>query len=875
MERGVLVARTVRVIALLFAPVLASLLSGACGGGDAGGRSLTPASDDAGSGADVATGVDGAAPQPIVCPAPDAVASEPPSGACTSPGYGDDFDADDTAALLALAPFYDESTGRFGNAWWTAANAIEAAETSYARTGGMMGGKYMVDTHATVAPDSAYINGFYDDEGWWANAWVHAYDVTGDANYLATAKYVFDDIKGGWDTGTCSGGVWWSKQRNYKNAIANELFLLLAASLHVRTPGDSGPGSYLDWAQREWAWFSASGMENAKHLVNDGLDASCKNNGGTTWTYNQGVLVAGLVELRRAAGDESLVTHAEAIADAAIAALTDKEGILHEPCEPNCGADGPQFKGVFTRELAKLHALDARPAYRDFLARNAHAIWTHDRNATGDLGLVWSGPFDSADVTRQNSAMVTLASAASGWTTAGPLLRGSGDPSFCHVVGAADGDAAWSCDAKACPSSGFLQLGPGATYLPPGAHVAHVRMSVDAAQPGATCVLATVQVRSASDGGTPLARADVDWSRFANTLEPVDFALPYVVTKEGDAVEVRVWWHAQPGAPRLSVRDVVVDAAHAWSAANLAHDAGRIGAGGAWVADPYLDAKHAMIVSGPATTELPAGPVTASFELAVDAPATVAGTIATLSVFDHTSGQPVAKRDLGASDFPGTLFRTLDVPFTATAAGRYDFDLEWAALSGAPRLAARGVYAVAGRRVDVPLPYDLRGIGTSAGDADVDGKGYALKTTALPSPLRVGLRAYTLGPTTAGAKNVVSAAGQSIALPAGAFGALRILGMATNGTQASQPFTLKYTDGSSDEHSLSWSDWAASSPGADEAFAAFMPERWAPAGTGYGEFHLFEHVVPVAAGKTANTLVVPADGDVKIFAVALDTEDGR
>jgi hypothetical protein len=175
----------------------------------------------------------------------------------------------------------------------------------------------------------------------------------------------------------------------------------------------------------------------------------------------------------------------------------------------------------------------------------------------------------------------------------------------------------------------------------------------------------------------------------------------------------------------------------------------------------------------------------------------------------------------------------------------------------------------------VPLPYDLRGIGTSAGDADIDGKGFAPKAASLANPLRAGLRAYALGPTGAGAKNVLRAAGQSIALPAGTFGALRIVGMATNGTQAPQTFTLRYADGSSDDHALSWSDWAAASPGADEAFAAYMPERWTQAGTGYGEFHLFEHVVPVAAGKTASVLVLPNDGDVKIFAVALDTEDGR
>lgn len=50
--------------------------------------------------------------------------------------------------------------------------------------------------------------------------------------------------------------------------------------------------SALAWATKEFAWFNASGMidrAGGTWLVNDGLDAAtCKNNGGTTWTYNQG-----------------------------------------------------------------------------------------------------------------------------------------------------------------------------------------------------------------------------------------------------------------------------------------------------------------------------------------------------------------------------------------------------------------------------------------------------------------------------------------------------------------------------------------------------------------------------------------------------------
>jgi len=53
-----------------------------------------------------------------------------------------------------------------------------------------------------------------------------------------------------------------------------------------------------------------------------------------------------LTELSRTTKDDSYITVAKQIADAAIANLTDANGILHDVCEPDCGADGSQFKGI-------------------------------------------------------------------------------------------------------------------------------------------------------------------------------------------------------------------------------------------------------------------------------------------------------------------------------------------------------------------------------------------------------------------------------------------------------------------------------------------------------------------------------------------------
>jgi predicted alpha-1,6-mannanase (GH76 family) len=311
--------------------------------------------------------------------------------------------------IKTLQSWYDPATGLWKTTgWWNSANAVSVL-ADYSQLSGSS--EYLVAMSNTfnVNAGSGFLNEYYDDEGWWALAWIAAYDGTGDAQYLGMSQRIFSDMFTGWDS-TCGGGIWWNKDRKYKNAIANELFLSVAANLAARTTG-AQQASNLDWAKREWTWFSGSGMINSESLINDGLNSSCQNNGQTTWSYNQGVILGGLAALSRDTGDQSLSQQAKMIALSAITHLSDANGILHDVCEPKCGADGVQFKGIFVRNLGALDSAFPLAQFKAFLETNAKTIWTNDRGPNDQFGLVWSGPFLPANAATQTSAIDCLLAA--------------------------------------------------------------------------------------------------------------------------------------------------------------------------------------------------------------------------------------------------------------------------------------------------------------------------------------------------------------------------------------------------------------------------------------------------------------------------------
>lgn len=232
-----------------------------------------------------------------------------------------------------------------------------------------------------------YLN---DDDLWAVIANVHAWQSDGDPELLAYASSTYRRIVTTYWDERCGGGLWWDRSRTYKNAITNELLIYASTQLFLAT----GQDSYRDWALRGWTWFARSSMIDADGLVNDGLDAACRNNRQPRFTYNQGVLLGGLSDLTRITGDPQYRAVAVKTAMAATRTLSTPQGILREPVD-TIGSDGLMFKGIFAYHLG--HLVDdmadgpERSALATWVERNADAVWALSEGGKRAIDADWSG----------------------------------------------------------------------------------------------------------------------------------------------------------------------------------------------------------------------------------------------------------------------------------------------------------------------------------------------------------------------------------------------------------------------------------------------------------------------------------------------------
>jgi len=160
----------------------------------------------------------------------------------------------DVKALIDTqqSKYYNEKTGLWNapTGWWNSANALEAIAEYMLYTNDTSYESVIANVYAkTTVPQT--LNNFFDDQQWWGLAWLRSYELTGRKEYLDRSVIIWNHVlSNAWDS-HFGGGVWWSTDKNYKNAITNELFFTLSSGLYKLVKNTT----YLSWAMKEWQWF--------------------------------------------------------------------------------------------------------------------------------------------------------------------------------------------------------------------------------------------------------------------------------------------------------------------------------------------------------------------------------------------------------------------------------------------------------------------------------------------------------------------------------------------------------------------------------------------------------------------------------------------
>lgn len=165
-----------------------------------------------------------------------------------------------------------------------------------------------------------------------------------------------------------------------------------------------------------------------------------------------------------------------------------------------------------------------------------------------------------------------------------------------------------------------------------------------------------------------------------------------------------------------------------------------------------------------------------------------------------------------------------------------------------------------------PAVYGIYSDGTSFTTGGLDGDGYAYSAKLLGNAQNWNGSTFTFG--AANTANAYSSG--TINLTQGQYSELSILATGLNGNQASQTFTVNYTDGTSTVISQSLSDWFTPQNYSGESKAVTMAYRDSSNGTTDNRtFYLYGYAFPIDSTRTVKSVLLPSNRNVAVLSYAL------
>ena len=315
------------------------------------------------------------------------------------------------------------ATNNWTGNYWPQAHALDVLTDAYIRTEDA----YYLNiinqwlTGVRSGNGNRWVNNYIDDMEWIGLATFRAYKATGNENFLAACREVWDGtttdmsdnnaafgIKRAW-TSAGGGGLFWESRdnRHSKNACSNAPAAILAALLY----NEFGDEDDLTWAKKIYAWQWQYLFNNENGAVYDNLNTTTgETNKNWIFTYNQGTFLGAALELYKITGDKAYINDAVKAADYTLSNLT-----LNDILRSEGTGDGGLFKGIFVRYFTQLILSDgisnaSRNRYIYFLKYNGETLWRDGTNKQKVLfGPNWgTPPGENTGLTEQLSGCMLM-----------------------------------------------------------------------------------------------------------------------------------------------------------------------------------------------------------------------------------------------------------------------------------------------------------------------------------------------------------------------------------------------------------------------------------------------------------------------------------
>jgi predicted alpha-1,6-mannanase (GH76 family) len=282
----------------------------------------------------------------------------------------------------------DDKTGVLD--FWLSAHAWETVMDAYIRTGKAEYKQQIKDVYdGFISRNSAdwTRNDFNDDIAWWVIASARAYEITGEARYLAQAKSQFDWV---YDTqrDLVNGGIWWKNDaHNEKNSCVVQPMIIAAAFLAKHL----NDAAYRAKAQSLYDWQRKTLVDANTGKVYDNIKTNGSRSSYSS-TYNQGTWIGSAVLLGH-------LDDAKKGADWTKANLCNAAGIFRESGQGDVGG----FKLIGARYIMTLARQPGQQAYAQWMEANAAKVWAN-RRSDGVMGYDWNNPAPATGIQAQCAA---------------------------------------------------------------------------------------------------------------------------------------------------------------------------------------------------------------------------------------------------------------------------------------------------------------------------------------------------------------------------------------------------------------------------------------------------------------------------------------